>query len=129
MVRNEKGFTFPLTFIIILLVSVLLTIQLEQYLSEKRLMRESELIMKQEYYFLSSVMAAENHFMQMGDDDELPSGVRFFSDGEVEYNTEKLTDSLFKVTFDLKMESLPMLSGYGYYDKEEGKMIKWIEKN
>lgn len=129
MVRNEKGFTFPLTLCIILLVSVLLTIQLEQYLSEKRLMRESELILKQEYYFLSSMKDAATHLEQMVDADELPTKVNLFSDGEVEYRTEKLTESLFKVTFDLKMESLPVLTGFGYYDKEEGKMIKWIEKN
>lgn len=128
MVHNEKGFTYPLTFCILLLVSVLLSIQLEQYLSEKRFMRESELILKQEYYFLSSIKQAENQLRQMIDD-ELPTGVSHFSDGEVAYSTEKLTDSLFKVTFDLNMASLPVLSGFGYYDKEEGKMIKWIEKN
>lgn len=128
MVHDEKGFTYPLTFCILLLVSVLLSIQLEQYLSEKRFMRESELILKQEYYFLSSIKQAENQLRQMLDD-ELPAGASHFSDGEVVYRTEKLTDSLFKVTFELKMASLPILLGFGYYDKEEGRMIKWIEKN
>lgn len=101
---------------------------LEQFLAEKKLNKESETIFKQEYYFLSSVKHVENEILSIEDSDLL-FGSLSFSHGEVEYRTEKLTQELLKVTFDLKMENLPVVIGIGYYDKEKGKMIKWIEKN
>lgn len=128
MLRNEKGFTYPLTFCLILLISLLLTTYLEQFLAEKRLNKESAIILKQEYYFLSSVMNVENELLQLGED-AAPSGQFIYSVGQVEYRTEKLSEVLLKVTFDLRMDRLPVVSGIGYYDREAGKMIKWIEKN
>ncbi|MFO1443487.1 hypothetical protein KDN24_09735 [Bacillus sp. Bva_UNVM-123] len=128
MIRNEKGFTYPLTFCVILLFSVLLTVYIEQFLAEKRLYREAETVFKQEYYFLCSVIHVENEMQQL-DENALPTGNLIFTDGEVEYGVEKLTDNQFKVSFNLRMEDLPIVLGFGYYDKEVGKMIKWIEKN
>lgn len=128
MVRNEKGFTYPLTFCFILLISLLLTIYLEQFLAEKRLLKESIAILKQEYYFLSSVMNVENELWPVEEDIVL-AGVITYSDGQVEYRTESIAEGLLKVTFDLQLSGYPVVSGVGYYDREARKMIKWIEKN
>jgi len=128
MIRNEKGFTYPLTFCIILLLSMFITLYLEQFLAEKKLNIESETIFKQEYYFLSAVKHVESEILKI-EDSEFPIGSLYFSNGNVEYRTEELTESLLKVTFDLQIENIPIVSGIGYYDKEIGKMIKWIEKN
>ena len=129
MIRNEKGFTYPLTFCMILLFSMFIAIYLEQFIAEKKINKESETIFKQEYYFLSSVKHVENELSLMEDKDDLLIGSLFFSHGSDDYRTEKLPEELLKVTFDLRMENLPVVIGIGYYDTEKGKMIKWIEKN
>jgi ComG operon protein 7 len=127
MIRNEKGFSYPLTFCVILLAFVVLSIQLELYISEKKMINESVTMLKQEYYFLSSMKWTEEQFLE--DDIEGLSGIYSFTDGEVTYHTVKVTDSLYRVTFILKMRDLPEVTGTGYYDKDLQKMIKWNEKN
>ncbi|MFE8695461.1 competence type IV pilus minor pilin ComGG [Cytobacillus sp. FJAT-53684] len=127
MIHNEKGFSYPLTFCILLLIAIVLSIQLESYVSEKRLIKESEILLKQEYYFLSAMKWTEAHLIE--DSNELLSGVYTFLDGEVQYSTAKVTDSLYRVTFLLTMSNRPNITGTGYYDRELGKMIKWNEKN
>lgn len=127
MIRNEKGFSYPLTFCVILLAFVVLTIHFELYVSEKRIIKESVTMLKQEYYFLSAMQWTEELFFK--EDHEEVSGIYSFSDGEVNYHSVKVTDSLYRVTFTLAMRNLPEITGFGYYDKELKKMIKWNEKN
>lgn len=127
MIRNEKGFSYPLTFCVILLAFVVLSIHFELYISEKRIIKESVTMLKQEYYFLSAMQWTEELFLK--ENHEEVSGVYSFSDGEVNYHSVKVTDSLYRVTFTLVMRNLPEITGFGYYDKELKKMIKWNEKN
>ena len=127
MIRNEKGFTYPLTFCVILLASVVLSIQLELYVSERKMTNETVTMLKQEYYFLSAVIGAEEQFLE--EESVNVSGVYSFMDGEVNYQTVKVADSLYRVTFRLKIKDLPEVEGTGYYDIELQKMIKWNEKN
>lgn len=127
MIRNEKGFTYPLTFSIILLFGVLITMYIEFHLLEVRFFKESEMILKQEYYLLSSVKRVESTFIM--DEDFTSGGVFIFSDGKVTYETSKLTDTLFLTTYSLQIGSIPEILGYSYFDEEEGKMIKWLERN
>ena len=128
MLRNEKGFTYPLTFTLILLISLLLTMHIEFYLTEIRFLQESEILLKQEYYLVSSLNRVEE-ILLTGDEDQF-SGVFTFSDGNVQYETAKVTDTLLMSTFTLQMigTNIEKLA-YGYFDTEEGKMIKWLEKN
>lgn len=74
------------------------------------------------------MMNVENELL-LDRDEEGSTGQFEFSAGHVTYQIEKLTEELIKVTFDLRMEGLPVVSGIGYYDNEARKMIKWIEKN
>ncbi|MBY0122409.1 competence type IV pilus minor pilin ComGG [Bacillus sp. S/N-304-OC-R1] len=126
MIKNEKGFTYPLTFSIILIFALLITMRIEFYLLEFRFYKESETNLKQEFYFYSSVKQMETI---LSEEDEVYSGVFIFNDGEVSYQTTKLTETLFMTTFSLRMESSGEILGYGYFDREEGKMIKWLERN
>ena len=127
MVRNERGFAYPLTFCIILLASMFLAIQLEQYVTEQKFLKESENILKQEYYFLSSIRQTEKEFFETGSISV--SGSYTFSAGDVLYSTTELTDTIYKVTYKLKIGTNPEITAYSYYDKSYGKMIKWLEKN
>ena len=127
MIRNEKGFSYPLTFCVILLAFVVLSIQLELYVSERKMTNETVAMLKQEYYFLSAVKGIEEQFLE--EESVKVSGVYSFMDGEVNYQTVKVTDSLYRVTFRLKIMDLQEIEGTGYYDKDFQKMIKWNEKN
>ncbi|MBS4191272.1 hypothetical protein KHA94_13870 [Bacillus sp. FJAT-49705] len=127
MLRNEKGFTYPLTFCIILLATLVLTIQIDSYLAEVRFLKESEAILKQEYYLLSSMKRVENILIE--GDEELFSGFFTYTDGTIHYESSQLTETLFMVTFNVKIGSYPDIKGFGYFDEESGKMIKWVERN
>ncbi len=127
MLRNEKGFTYPLTFSIILLVALLLTMHIEFYLSELRFLQESEALLKQEYYLLSSMKRMED--ILIAEDEDQYSGVFSYSDGDVRYETAKVTDTLMMSTFNLRMGTNIEMLAYGYFDTKEGKMIKWLERN
>lgn len=127
MIRNENGFSYPLTFCVILLAFAVLSIQLELYVSERKMNNESVTMLKQEYYFFSAMKWTEEQFLE--EESVKVSGVYSFMDGEVNYHTVRVTDSLYRVTFRLKIKDLSEIEGTGYYDKDLQKMIKWNEKN
>ena len=60
MYHNQEGFSYPLTLTIILAALFLLTIQLDQFISEKRIVNQAETVMMQEYYLLCSLKKTEN---------------------------------------------------------------------
>lgn len=127
MLRNEKGFTYPLTFSIILLAAVLLTIHIEFYLSEVRFYKESETILKQEYYLLSSMKQMESILLE--ENSEYYSGEFTYSDGVVHFHTSQISETVYMTTFNLILGTNSKITGYGYFNTEEGKMFKWIERN
>ncbi|MBP2240862.1 competence protein ComGG [Cytobacillus eiseniae] len=126
MLRNEKGFTYPMTFCILLLAALFLSFQLDLYISEKRIISDTEAFLKQEYYFLSAIRLVEDLFAEESNNDHFSGDISYL-DGEIQYETVKITDSLYRVMFILKMNQMNKVSANGYYDKELGKMIQWNE--
>ncbi|EIJ78845.1 hypothetical protein PB1_14844 [Bacillus methanolicus PB1] len=127
MIKNEHGFTFPLSYSLFLVLSVFLLIHAEQYLSEKKLLQETESILKQEYYMMSSVkkmeaMLQENPYLQSG-------GIFQYTNGKVYYKVNHVTNSIIQAAFELKLDSGEEFHGFCFYDKDLMKMIKWVEKN
>ncbi len=127
MYRNERGFVYPLTFIIILAALFLLSIHLEQYLSEKRLLEEAETVLKQEYYLFNAVKRTESALKEHKKFNA--SGNYHYSHGEVTYSIMPLTETLYQITFKTIIDSNSPTISYAYYDTDLKKMIKWIEKN
>ncbi|CAM3734903.1 competence type IV pilus minor pilin ComGG [Cytobacillus oceanisediminis] len=127
MYHNEKGFVYPLTFTIIFAAFFLLTIQLEQYISEKRLTEEAETVLKQEYYLLNSLKRTEILLKEKKEYDL--SGSYSFAKGNVSYSMSPLAASLYQITFKTKVGSDSEITTYAYYDIDLEKVIKWIEKN
>ncbi|MGG1831866.1 competence type IV pilus minor pilin ComGG [Cytobacillus firmus] len=127
MYRNQDGFAYPLTLTIILAALFLLTIQLDQFISEKRIVNQAETVMMQEYYLLSSFKKTEKMLSENADPKE--SGVYSFKKGSVSYEISSVATSLIQITFKTKIGSDKEISGYAYYDTDLQKMIKWIEKN
>jgi ComG operon protein 7 len=127
MYRNQNGFAYPLTLTVILAALFLLTIQLDQFISEKRIVNQAETVLMQEYYLLCSFKKTEKKLMENITPEE--SGVYLFKEGKVSYEISPVAASLIQITFKTKIGSDKEISGYAYYDTDLQKMIKWIEKN
>jgi hypothetical protein len=124
--RNQAGFTFPLSLCLLMLFNVFFLLALEQGLSERRLYNESEKIMAAEYYLLSSVKEAELQ-MQSG---KLSASGRFsYSKGVVDYQRRALSPAIDEITLTLKLHTTEQWIGIAHYDKTQQKMVRWIEKN
>lgn len=123
--NNERGFTYPLTFMLLLLFSLFLIYVTEQYLSEKRIFLASEIILQQEYYMASSVKEAEQRLQS---DPTTLYGQLFYNYGHVSFRVEDVDAATLLITFEGKLVTNEKWEGYGYYDKENQKMIQWLER-
>lgn len=126
LVHNEKGFTYPLTFLLVVLFSLFLAYFTEQYISEKRVFSETEKILQQEYYLVHAVKTIEAG-LQRGDLSTL-NGIMTYLGGEVSYAVVELSDQLLQMKFDGLLVTNEQWGGEGLYDIEAGKMIKWVER-
>ncbi|WP_176215130.1 competence type IV pilus minor pilin ComGG [Cytobacillus gottheilii] len=126
MIKNENGFTYPLTTAILLLITFLLTLQLELYLNEKRILAEESALLEQEYYFYTSLHQVEERLQT---EELATNGIFTFQNGHVAYHTEKMSVNQVKVTYKLYLKKEYELTAYSYYDEEMQSMTKWIEPN
>ncbi|UII54831.1 hypothetical protein LS684_14345 [Cytobacillus spongiae] len=122
---NEKGMIYPITYSLLIVVSFFLLIVTEQYVTEKKILAENKQLLKQEYYMLCSVREMEK-ILQNGAASS--SGELHFHDGVVQYEQVAITSALTQVTFKLYLEANMEILGFGYYDQDLKKMIKWVEK-
>jgi hypothetical protein len=127
MRQNEKGFTYPVVLMLIVLFCLYLSFQIQFYLSEKRLYQESTYILKQEYYMHTTVKRVEkllqNNLVTVG------TGQFVFNTNSANYRIEVYSTNLLKVTITIKLNTLIEVTSYAYYDKNLKKMIKWVERN
>ena len=128
MLRNQKGFTYPLTLCLLILLSTTLTIQIEQYITEKRMLNETETILKQDYYFLSTIELLQS---QIAISDPMPTtGFLDFNDGQVSYTIVELSEREIEIKLVLTMKrGNGEVEGSAFYDKSLGKIVKWNEMN
>lgn len=110
----------------LLLLSTFLVIYTEQYLNEKRIVHQTQIILRQEYYFLHSVRKLENQ-LQNGETISI-TGVFILQDGKADYIKEDLGTS-FKITFTITLNSGEKALGFAYYDKNLKRVTKWVERN
>jgi hypothetical protein len=122
--RNEKGFTYPLTLTILILFLLVFSFRVEQLLTERKLSHESAVILQEEYYFQSSFRKIET-IMLTG---TIPTaGLFTFLKGNMGYQADSPIGTVQKVNFTLKMHSGEIMRGRGFFDLSSKKMIKWIE--
>ena len=128
MLRNQKGFTYPLTLCLLILLSTTLTIQIEQYITEKRMLNETETILKQDYYFLSTIELLQS---QIAISDPMPTtGFLDFNDGQISYTIVELSERELEIKLILTMKrGNGEVEGSAFYDKSLGKIVKWNEMN
>ncbi|WP_191090620.1 competence type IV pilus minor pilin ComGG [Niallia endozanthoxylica] len=126
--HNQKGFTYPLTLCMLILFSTILAIYLEQYLTEKRMLTETENILKQEYYIVSTLKTMEESLAVEGRTNH--TGSIEFYDGQAEYVIEEITGSLWEIKLQIKTGiDSRQFSGTAFYDTDYKKIIKWVEKS
>lgn len=107
-------------------MSAFLLVITEQYLAEKKFVKETETIRMQEYYLLCSLKEAEA-LLKL---EQLPQGGFFsYQNGDVTFQKQAISVNTDQITFSLKLKSGVETLGIGQYDKEKREMVKWIEKN
>lgn len=128
MLRNQKGFTYPVTLCLLILLSTVLTIQIEQYITEKRMLNQTETILKQDYYFLSTIESLQS---QIAISDPMPTtGFLDFNDGQVSYTIIELSEKEIEIKLILTMKrGNGEVKGSAFYDKNLGEIVKWNEMN
>ncbi|HYK72377.1 MAG TPA: competence type IV pilus minor pilin ComGG [Pseudoneobacillus sp.] len=127
MKNNQKGLTYPVVLMVIMLFSFFFTYQMQLYLSEKQLHQASKVILRQEYYMHSAVKKIEEGLVS--NNISIGTGQFAFKKGIVLYKVESYSSLLLRVTFTVKLNTLEEAAGISIYDKNQKKMIKWIEKN
>jgi hypothetical protein len=125
MRKGEKGFTYPLTLMLLLLFLLFFSVKIEWLLSERKMAHEKSAILLEEYYYLSSVKKIEKLY-QIGTVIPLKSTINF-SKGNMEYQSEKPVGTVQKINFTLRLNTGETTIARGYFDTSSKKLAKWIE--
>lgn len=122
---SEKGFMFPLASVFLFFMSLLLLISSQQYVAEKRFLKETETIRLQEYYLLCSLMDTES-LIRNGD---FSGGTTLqYLKGAVTCQRQEISAEKDQITFRLLLNSGERREATAVYDKVEARMVKWTEK-
>jgi competence protein ComGG len=125
MRNEEKGFTYPLTLIVLLLFLTFFTVRIEQLMIDRKMAHETSLILQQENYFLSSIKKVEQIY-QSGT--TIPSkGTFLYINGKMEFQSEKAVGNVQRITFTLRLNSGETVIGRGYFNTSIKRNIKWVE--
>ncbi|EOR21677.1 DNA transport platform protein [Niallia nealsonii AAU1] len=126
MIRNNKGFIYPLSLCVYILFIYFLFILYGIYVNKKGIEVSVKNSNMQEYYFLSSLKEIE-HELSTEEHPEL-SGTKTFLHGNVFYTIEKNSRTTFKIDYQLNMKAgIKPIYAISYFDMEQNKMTKWIE--
>jgi len=111
-----------------ILLSTTLLIQIEQFLTEKRMLIETETILKQDYYQLSTIDLLQT---ELSTNENIQMGSLDFKDGQAGYSIKELSVGLLELKVILKtgINKITIIEGTAIYDKNLKKIIKWTEIN
>jgi hypothetical protein len=127
MRKNEQGFTYPLTLVVLIIFLTFFSFRVEQLLTERKLSYQTAIILQEEYYFHSSVRKIEK-IMQTGGVIPIRGSFSFLK-GSMAYQAETPIGKIQKVNFTLRMHSGETVGGRGFFDTASKKMTKWTETN
>jgi hypothetical protein len=127
MIKNERGFTYPLTLSLLLSFLIFFSIQVDQLLTEEKMFHEQKKILLEEYYMLISIKNIERNFKS--GQPIAQKGTFSYLKGNVNYAADLPTGSSQKITFTLQLPSGETFVGTGYFDKNLKTLTKWVEKN
>lgn len=126
MIKNNKGFIYPLSLCVYILFIHFLFVLYGIYVNKKGIDSGVKNSKIQEYYFLSSLKEIE-HELSTNEHPDL-SGTKTFLHGDVFYTMEKNSRTTFKIDYQLKMQDeIKPIYTISYFDMEQNKMTKWVE--
>ncbi|MBP3041138.1 hypothetical protein J9303_16870 [Bacillaceae bacterium Marseille-Q3522] len=125
MLKNEKGFLYPATYVLLILASAILIIHLEQSLTERKMLTETTNLLRQEYSFLSALKQMEDFLKK--DEHADGTGIFYFKDSNVRYTIRDWQPGILQITFLYNSKTQTNLRSYAYYDTSANKMISWGE--
>ncbi|MFC0474470.1 hypothetical protein ACFFHF_04050 [Robertmurraya beringensis] len=119
---NEKGFMYPISLCIFLLVSLFLTIEFNQYISEKGIVASVNQQERRQYLFLltSKKISEEMEGAVIPVD-----GIATYSDTTVTYTVKQITSQYVEVTFFMTQGTLS-IKAIAQYEVGSGKLVKWL---
>ncbi|MDZ5471022.1 competence type IV pilus minor pilin ComGG (plasmid) [Bacillus sp. 31A1R] len=123
---NERGFMYPINLCVLLIFTVFLTIQLNQYVTDKHLLKEVTINERKHYYFLCSMRGLEE---RMSEEEFELTGLFQYEGGAVQYYIESYSEEMYKITYYLDLGLDKKVVSVSYYDKTLKKMVKWAEKS
>jgi len=125
MRNQEKGFTYPLTLCLLIVFILFFSMQVDRLVSERKIAYESQAILQEEYYFLSSVKKIEAMLLTAG---SIPSTGAFqYKNGRIQFTTEPVSGTIQKVNFTLSLHSGHRIIGQGTFDTRTKKLTNWFE--
>src|SRR4051794_11253876 len=114
MKNNEKGFTYPLTLCLLIIFLLFFSGRIEQFVSARKMALETNTILLEEYYILSSVKKVEGIFQQSGT--IAVKGTITFAKGTMDYQAETPIGYTQKVNFTLRLFTGDVtVNGKGYF--------------
>jgi competence protein ComGG len=127
MIKNQRGFTYPLTLSLLLSFLIFFSIQVDQLLAEEKMFHETKNILLEEYYMFISMKNVEKK-LQTGETIAQKGTIPYLN-GTVSYQADLPSGSTQKITFTLQLPTGETIIGIGYFDKNLKRLTKWVEKN
>ncbi|MGG0716517.1 competence type IV pilus minor pilin ComGG [Robertmurraya massiliosenegalensis] len=110
-----------------MLFSGFLALNFHQYSIEKSLQFELAEFERNQFMFMQSFKKVEN---QLSNTEEVEkTGIFYFENGTVTYQINELDSTQLQILFRLVTSTGAELEGFGYYDQNLEKMVKWLERN
>lgn len=124
---NEKGFTYPITSVLLSLFLIIFTLSIEQLLVERKMLKETKTILMEEHYMHNALSKLEKG-LQSGSITDT-SEFYYFKDGRVECTIADVSSSQKKISLSVILNSGAANTNYAYYDTNLKKVVKWLENN
>ena len=102
--------------------------RIDHFLIEKRMLKETENILKQDYYLLSTMDQLQSY---LSTNEDVPVDGNFdYKDGQATYQIVNITGDTMEMMITLKVGGQEsVFIGNAFYDLNLNKFIKWYEVN
>ncbi|PKG25709.1 competence type IV pilus minor pilin ComGG [Niallia nealsonii] len=126
MIRRECGFIYPITFCVFLLFMIFFVAMTDFYLNKKKILEETKVQYRNDYYLMNTVKDIEGKLANP--EIESKAGKYMYNHGTVQYTIQKYSQTEEKVDYMLTAAPNYQINAISYFNIEQHKMTRWIEK-
>ncbi|GKU81168.1 competence type IV pilus minor pilin ComGG [Niallia sp. NCCP-28] len=126
MIRRESGFIYPVTFCVFLLFMVFFAGMTEFYITKKKILEETKAQYRNGYYLMNTVKDIEGKLADQEIEGKI--GKYIYNHGAVQYTIQKYSEAEEKIDYVLTAEPNYQINAISYFNAEQHKMTKWVEK-